>query len=105
MTRTPVDETIRQNVEAALRDGTGKYGLPLDKMLDAVITAADVIANSRPRLARFLLQSALLVAPDRKFAARYALAQLPHVRKHLAGPPLAMLMSDLVEIRSAALTE
>jgi hypothetical protein len=97
MTRAPIEETVKQNVEAAMRDGVSKYGLPLEKMLDAVVTAADVIGDARPRLAQLFLQTALLTASDRRAAARYVLGRMSHVREHLAGPPLAVLMSTLAE--------
>jgi RecQ family ATP-dependent DNA helicase len=97
MTRAPAEETVKQNVEAAMRDGVSKYGLPLEKILDAVVTAADVIGDARPRLAQLYLQTALLTASDRRAAARYVLGAMPHAREHLAGPPLAVLMSTLAE--------
>jgi hypothetical protein len=97
MTRYPDDDTIKQNVEAAIRDGIANYGLSLDKILNAIIVAADVISESRPLLAQLFLQSAALAAPDRRLAARYMIGEINQVRKQLLGPPVAVLVCVLVE--------
>ncbi len=97
MTRHPDNDIISQNVEAAVRDGIANYGLSLEKILSAVIAAADVIGDSRPQLAQLFLQSAALAAPDRRLAARYMIGQIGQVRKKLLGSPVAILVRVLVE--------
>jgi ATP-dependent DNA helicase RecQ len=96
MTRHPDEDTITQNVEAAVRDGIANYGLTLDKILSAAIFAADVISDSRPQVAQLFLQAAALGAPDRRLAARYMIGQIGKVRKQLLGPPLALMVRGLV---------
>jgi hypothetical protein len=97
MTRHPDNHIISQNVGAAVRDGIANYGLSLEKILSAVIVAADVIGDSRPQLAQLFLHSAAISAPDRRQAARYMIGQIGQVRKHLLGSPVAILVKVLVE--------
>jgi ATP-dependent DNA helicase RecQ len=92
MTQLPDNDTIRQNVKAAVQDGIERYGLPLDKLLDAVVVAADVLSDSRPQGAQLLLQSATFGAPERRIATRF---MIKRARKRLLGPLLALLLSDL----------
>jgi ATP-dependent DNA helicase RecQ len=94
MTSAPNNVTIKQNVEAAVRDGIAKYGLSLELLLDAVIAAADALSNTRSSLAKLFLQSALLGAPNQRLAAVLVIKQ---VRKPLLGPILAVLIRELAE--------
>ena len=94
MVRGPDREAIRQNVEAAMRDGVAKYGLDPEKLLGVVMTASEAIADSRPELARLVLQAALLGAPDLRDAARLMIGRL---RPPLLGPAIAVLVSALTE--------
>jgi ATP-dependent DNA helicase RecQ len=94
MSRNPDQGAIKQNVQASVQDGVAKYGLPLEKLLDAMISAADALSDSRPRLAQLILQSAVFGAPERRTAARF---MIEHVRTPLLGSPLAILIGDLTE--------
>lgn len=93
MTRSPDLIVIQQNIEAAVKDGVSKYGLPIAMLLEIVVFAADILADTRIELGLLMLQTAALTSPDRRDAARF---MIERVRKPLLDPLLAVLLTELV---------
>jgi hypothetical protein len=77
-----------------MRDGVAKYGLAPEKLLGVVMTASEDIADSRPELARLVLQAALFGAPNRREAAKLMIGSL---RPPLLGPAIAVIVGALTE--------
>ena len=94
MSQNPDKDIISENVAAGLLDGMGKYGLPLEKLLDVVAAIAETLSDSRDHLGRLIIQSAVYAAPDSRMAARYLISI---IRPSLMEPAIAVLVDSVVK--------
>jgi hypothetical protein len=77
MVGSPDEETIRENVNAAVGFAIHKYGIERDVVSDTIIAAARLVGDTRPYLGRVVLSGLLMASDDRRQTARRIIAELP----------------------------
>lgn len=92
MTRSPDKLSISQNIEAAMMDGLIKYGLSQEIILNVVINVSEIIAESRPEMAKIVLSAALSGSTNGGDAARTMIERL---RSNLLGPAIVYIVKSL----------
>jgi ATP-dependent DNA helicase RecQ len=92
MTRSPDKISTSQNIEAAIRDGLTKYGLSQEIILNIVINVSEMIAESRPEMAKIVLSATLNGSTNGRDAARIMIKRL---RPNMLGPAIAYIIKGL----------